>query len=75
MNRKLYRKLAKKHGVTVAEVNQNMQEVINTAYTDPDRDLINIYAQNSVPRKGDIPTPDELIRYAATEVRRKSDSK
>ena len=72
MNRKIYRKLAKKHGVTVAEVKKDMQEAINTAYTDSDRDLINIYAQNSVPRKGDIPTPDEMIRFVATEVRKKS---
>ena len=72
MNRKLYRKLAKKHGVTVAEVKQDMQEAINTVYTDPDKNLINIKAQNAVPRMGDIPTPDELIRYAAAEVRRKS---
>lgn len=70
MNRKLYRKLAKKHAVTVAEVKQDMQEAINTAYTDPDRNLINIKAQNTVARKGDIPTPDELIRYAASKVRR-----
>jgi len=72
MNRKIYRKLSKKHGVTVAEVKQDMQEAINTVYTDPDRNLINIKAQNAVPRKGDIPTPDELIRYAAAEVRKKS---
>ena len=56
----------------MAEVKQDMQEAINTVYTDPDRNLINIKAQNAVPRKGDIPTPDELIRYAAAEVRKKS---
>lgn len=75
MNRKIYRKIAKKHGVTVAEVKQDMQEAINTAYTDPDRNLINIKVQNSVPRKGDIPTPNEMIRFAATEVHRNNDSK
>lgn len=47
-----------------------MQGTINAAYTDPKRDLINIYTQKTVPRKGDVPTTDELVNYAASEVRR-----
>ncbi|BAK98638.1 hypothetical protein OBV_14400 [Oscillibacter valericigenes Sjm18-20] len=75
MNRKIYRKLARQHGVTVAEVKQNIQEAINAAYTDPDRNLITIKAQNAVLRRGEIPTPDELINYAAAEVRRREKEK
>lgn len=71
MNRKLYRKIAKQHGVTVTEAKQDMQEAINAAYTDPDRNLINIKVQNAIPHKGKIPTPDELIHYAVAEVRRR----
>ena len=75
MNRKLYRKIAKKHGVTVAEVKADMQAAINAAYENSDRNLINIKAQNAVPRKGDIPTTDEFVRYAADEVRRREKEK
>lgn len=72
MNRKTYRKVAKRHGVSVAEVKQDMQVAINAAYTDPDRNLINIKAQNAVPHKGDIPTPDELIDYVAAKIRQRT---
>ena len=75
MNRRAYRKIAKRHGVSVAEVKADMQTAITTAYTDPDRDLINIKAQNAIPRKGDIPTPDEFIRHAADAVRRRQEEK
>lgn len=75
MNRKTYLKIAKKHGVTVAEVKADMQTAINAAYENPDRNLINIKAQNAVPRKGDVPTPGEVIDYAAAEVRRREKEK
>ena len=32
MNRKIYRELAKKHGVTAAEVRRDMQSALNAAY-------------------------------------------
>ena len=48
MNRRTYRKIAKKHGVSVAEVKSDMQVAINAAYNDPHRNLINIKAQNAV---------------------------
>ena len=75
MNRKTYRKTAKRHGVSVAEVKADIQAAITAAYTDPDRNLINIKAQNAVPRKGDIPTPDEFVRHAADVVRRRQEEK
>ena len=75
MNRKTYRKIAKQHGVTVAEVKQDMQEAITAAYTDHNTDFATFKAQRAVPRKGDVPTPDEVVDYAAAEVRRREKEK
>ena len=71
MNRRIYRKIAKNHGVSVGEVRQDIQNAIDFAYSDPDSSLINIKAQNSVPRKDEIPTPDELICHIVNEVHRR----
>lgn len=75
MNRNIYREIAKKHGVTVEEVKREMQGAIDDAYADPQRDLINLYTQKKVPRRGETPTPDELVDFAAAEVRRREKGK
>ena len=61
MNRKLYRKIAKEHGVSVKEVKEGINEAIDCAYKNP-----NDYALK-VPRKGEKPTADELIKHLAQE--------
>lgn len=68
--RKIYRRIAKEHGVSVTEVKRDMQEAITAAYQNPPQDggVIAAY-QRRVPRKGEIPTPDELIRYAAKKIK------
>jgi len=53
MNRKLLRKVAKIHGVSVAEVRRDMQ-----AYVD--------YAFNDSKIK---PTPEEVVNYAVRKVK------
>lgn len=70
MNRKTLRKIAKKHGVTPKEVKADMEAAIQQAYTDPNRNLVNIKAQNAVERKGDIPTVDELVRHVVKETKK-----
>lgn len=60
--KKVYRRIAKEHGVTVAEVKRNIQEAINTAYVKP-----NLYAQ-CIPHKGEVPTIEEFIIYANTRM-------
>lgn len=72
MNRKLLRKIAKEYGVTVEEVRRDMQAAIDATYQNPDRNLMNIKAQNAVPRKGEIPTVDEFVGYVAGEIKKKS---
>ena len=62
MNRSIIRKVARKHGVSVAEVRRDMQLAINAAYEKPNA------AALAVPRKGAIPTPEEFIKYIANVV-------
>ncbi|MCD7964316.1 MAG: isoaspartyl peptidase/L-asparaginase [Clostridiaceae bacterium] len=68
--RKVYRKVAKEYGVSVKEVKRDMQEAITAAYQNPPQDggVIAAY-QRRVPRKGEIPTPDELIHYAVKQIK------
>jgi hypothetical protein len=69
--RKIYRELAKKHGVSVKEIRQDMQAALTEAYTDPlNNNVITKAYQNRVPRQGEIPTPEEAVRYLAGEVKK-----
>lgn len=70
--RSTYRKIAKENGITVAEVKQEIQAALNVTYENPPDDGVTIAYQNRVPRKDNIPTPDEFIRYAISEIRNKT---
>ena len=67
--RKIYREIARKNGVSVREVKKDMQAAITAAYKNPPKDggVIAAY-QRQVPRKGEIPTPDELIDRKSTRL-------
>ena len=69
--RKIYRELAKKQGVSAKEVRQEMQAALTEAYTDPlnNNEVTKAY-QNRVPRQGEIPTPEEAVRYLAGKVKK-----
>ena len=68
--RKIYRKVAKKHGVSVKEVKEEMQKALDYAYTNTLDDGVTGAYQKRVPSKGDIPTPEEFIKYAANKVKK-----
>lgn len=69
--RKVYRKVARKYGVTVEEVKREMQSAINETYNNPDNNDITKAYQNKVPREGEIPTVDEFIRYTSNKAKNK----
>ena len=62
-NKKNYKKIAKQHGVTVDEVERDMQTAIDAAFVTP-----NATAQ-SIKRKGDTPTPDVFISNAVRMIK------
>ena len=68
MNRKTYRQLAKKHGMSIGEIKREMQTAIDAAYQNPAPGALD------VPRMGDIPTVEEFINYSAKQIlKQKSD--
>lgn len=71
--KKILKQIAKENGVTVKEVREEMQKAITDAWTNPPKDggLTAAY-QNHVPCKGEIPTPEELICYAAAEIQKQA---
>lgn len=67
--RQVYRKIAKEHGVTPAEVKRDMQAAIGHAYQNTPADGVTEAYQKQIPRKGKIPTAEEVIRFAAQKVK------
>jgi len=62
MNRKIYREIARKHGVSVDEVRRDIQAAIDEAYIAPNFHARCVYCE------GDKPTPEEFIAHIACRV-------
>jgi len=62
MNRSDYRKIAKKHGISIQEVKRDMQEAVDAAYINPTFHARCVYS------KSEKPTVDEFIDYVARRV-------
>lgn len=71
--RSIYRKVIKKYGVSAKEVRKEIQATITEAYTNPlNQNEITKAYQNRVPCKGEIPTPEEMIRYLAKQAKKEN---
>lgn len=59
----ILKSIAEDHHTTVSEIYREMEVAIQAGFNNPDP---KVQAQwNKIPRKGDIPTPEELIIYVA----------
>jgi len=67
MNRKIYRALAKKHGVSAKEVKRDLQEAVNETYRNP------TFFARCVERRGERPAIDEFIDHLARRVKEEYD--
>ncbi len=67
--RKIYRKIAKQHGISVQEVRAEMQHAIHEAWTKPSKSLTEIKTQAKVPHEGEIPTIEEFFHYAEKKLK------
>lgn len=67
--RRIYRRIAKENKVSLSEVRTEIQIAVEVAYknTPNDGGVIAAY-QRRVPRRGEIPTPEEVICYVAGQV-------
>lgn len=68
-NRKIYRKIAKENKMNMCEVKQAMQSALDYSFQNPNNPSIIKAYQNQVPRKGEVPTSDEFIKYAVQKLR------
>ena len=63
--------VAEADGVSIEEVKKEMQAAISAAYQNPSDDGGRTEArQKEVPCRGEIPTPEEFIRYAAWKLKK-----
>ena len=61
--KKILKRIAKENGVTVEEVREEMQKAITEAWKNPPADGgVTAAYQRKVPCKGEVPTPEELLR-------------
>ncbi len=67
-NRKIYKQIAKKHGVSVEQVKRDMRLAIEQAYKNQELSENTKMLQNEIPRKGETPTPDELITFISKKI-------
>ena len=61
------KKVAVKERVSVAEVRGEIEKAINEAMADPDPAVRAYWA--GIPKKGEKPTPEEVIAYMADNIR------
>lgn len=68
--KQIYKKIAKEEGCTWQEVRNEMQKALNHAYENPNASVLNIVRQGEIEKKGEIPTPEEFINYAQSQVKK-----
>ena len=69
MDEKVYEHVAKKYGVTVAEVKAEMQAALNVTFENPN------HPAQRIPRKGAVPTIEEFINFAVDEISKNKNAK
>lgn len=65
--RKIYRKIAKKHHVSVAEVKREMETAVAQAWMNPNNTANNMAMQKRISADGSIPKVEDMIRFLAKE--------
>lgn len=68
--RKIYRQIARKHGVSVKEVRAQMQTAVDLAWTNSQKDEVTAAWQRQVDGSGRTPEVADVIRYAVDRASR-----
>jgi hypothetical protein len=63
----IFERIAAEHHTTLEEVRREMEVAIRVGINNPDPKVQAQWAK--IPRKGDIPTPDELITYVVRQAK------
>lgn len=69
--KRLYRKVAKLHGVSANEVKKEVETAIRAAYQNPESTESHKAWQQCVPAAAPVPTADEFIAYAVLQANKK----
>ena len=65
----IYSKIAKEHGITVAEIKKEIQVAIDCAYNDPEKTMQEQIVQARIPHSGETPTVEELIAHVIRQIK------
>ena len=65
----IYRKVAKKHGISIGEVKRETEAAIKGAYKNPYKSEGEAALQNSVIHRGEIPATEEMIRFVVSKIK------
>ena len=68
----IYARIAKEHGVTVEEVERDMQEAINYAHQNNVIDLHGNTGEENTHNNENVPSPDEFIALIIQELKNQS---
>lgn len=68
--RSVYRKIARKNGVSVQEVKDEMQKAINEAWNNPNKTKEAAFMQAQFGANGQTPTSEEFIKSVSKAVKR-----
>lgn len=68
--KKVYREIAKDYGVSAAEVRREIQAAVADAFYSRESEET-AGAWDGIQCKGDVPTPEEFILFAAEKIRDK----
>jgi hypothetical protein len=63
----IFERIAAEHNTTVEEVRREIEAAIRAGFNNPDPKVQAQWAK--IPRKGDLPTPDELITYVVRQAK------
>lgn len=61
-------RIAAEHNTTVEEVRREIEAAILVGFNNPDPKVQAQWAK--IPRRGDVPTPDELIAYVVRQAKK-----
>jgi len=66
----IFERIATEHNTTAEEVRQEIEAAIRAGFYNPDCEVRGQWAR--IPKTGELPTPDELVRYVVRRAEEES---
>lgn len=65
---KIYYEIAKQKEITIKEARKEIKDALDQSYQNPNRSIRVRQLQDKVPRKKEIPTPEEFLEFIIKEM-------